>query len=64
MEHPKSGLGKPEELKGDLSGWWSKQINDRLIYQVVSQKRMTENEGTLGISILEIVSCYGHYGDK
>lgn len=28
------GIGKPEPLKGDLSGWWSKRIDgaNRLVY--------------------------------
>ncbi|MFS9772783.1 Txe/YoeB family addiction module toxin [Enterobacter chuandaensis] len=31
---PFSGLGKPEPLKGNLSGYWSRRINDtdRLVY--------------------------------
>ena len=35
-----SGIGKPEELKHDLSGWWSRRINreHRLIYRVVNDK--------------------------
>jgi toxin YoeB len=30
------GTGKPERLRGELSGWWSKRIDQehRLIYQV------------------------------
>ena len=34
--NPYSGLGKPEELKHELSGWWSRRINKehRLIYRV------------------------------
>jgi toxin YoeB len=33
---PFSGIGKPEPLKGNLTGKWSKRINDehRLIYEV------------------------------
>lgn len=33
---PFSGLGKPEALKGNLSGWWSRRINDEhgLVYRV------------------------------
>ncbi|MEU4314800.1 Txe/YoeB family addiction module toxin [Nocardia sp. NPDC024068] len=33
---PFSGLGKPEPLKGDKSGYWSRRINDehRLVYAV------------------------------
>lgn len=47
---PFSGTGKPEPLKHDLSGLWSRRINgtDRLTYCV-------END------ILVIVSCKGHY---
>jgi len=34
------GIGKPEPLKGDLSGYWSRRINDehRLVYEVTSQE--------------------------
>ena len=47
------GIGKPETLKGDLSGWWSRRIDDtnRLIYRI--------NNG-----IIEIAQCRSHYGDK
>lgn len=47
------GIGKPEPLKGDLSGWWSRRIDDtnRLIYRI--------NNG-----IIEIAQCRSHYGDK
>lgn len=33
---PFEGIGKPEPLKGDLSGWWSRRINaeHRLVYRV------------------------------
>lgn len=33
---PFEGLGKPEPLKYELSGYWSRRINDehRLVYQV------------------------------
>ncbi len=32
---PFGGIGKPEPLKGELSGWWSKRITDehRLVYR-------------------------------
>ena len=44
------GLGKPELLKGDLSGFWSRRIDaeHRLVYR-------------LGMDIVEIISCRGHY---
>ena len=50
---PFDGEGKPERLKGDMAGLWSRRINDkdRLVYQV------TEN----GITV---VQCKGHYNDK
>lgn len=40
QKHAYSGIGKPEELKHDLSGWWSRRINreHRLIYRVVNDK--------------------------
>ncbi len=33
---PYTGIGKPEELKYELSGWWSRRINKehRLIYRI------------------------------
>jgi toxin YoeB len=33
--HPASGVGKPEKLKFQFSGYWSRQINkkDRLVYR-------------------------------
>lgn len=46
------GIGKPEALKGELSGFWSRRIDEknRLVYRVTG-------------SNLEIVSCKTHYGD-
>jgi toxin YoeB len=48
-----NGLGKPEPLKGNFAGYYSRRITDkhRLIYKPTKD------------SIL-IVSCYGHYDDK
>ncbi|NMM48525.1 Txe/YoeB family addiction module toxin [Marinigracilibium pacificum] len=47
---PYEGTGKPEPLKGDLSGWWSRRINHehRLVYRY-------ENEA------LYILQCRKHY---
>ncbi len=49
---PFEGIGKPEPLKGNLSGMWSRRIDEenRIVYY-------EEN------SILYIVSCRGHYDD-
>lgn len=46
------GIGKLEPLKGDLSGFWSRRIDEvnRLVY------RLNED-------MLEIISCKGHYED-
>ncbi len=40
MEHPFTGIGKPEPLKGHLQGLWSRRITDehRLVYSVSSGK--------------------------
>ena len=47
------GLGKPEALRGNLSGYWSRRITekDRLIYRF--------DETTIYIA-----ACKGHYDDK
>ena len=36
LETPFEGIGKPEPLKYDYIGWWSRRINEehRLVYQV------------------------------
>jgi len=46
------GLGKPEPLKGDLTGYWSRRIDDthRLVYRI-------EN------GHVEVYQCKGHYED-
>lgn len=37
--NPFTGLGKPEALKGDLKGYWSRRINDehRIVYSVTNE---------------------------
>lgn len=47
-----SGIGKPEPLKGNLSGFWSRRIDDtnRLVYR-------------LSDDLIEILQCKGHYND-
>lgn len=48
--HPFYGIGKPEMLKHELSGKWSRKINEehRIVYDVVDD-------------ILNIYSLRGHY---
>ena len=38
--NPFSGLGKPEPLRGNLAGWWSRRITGehRMVYQVSGSK--------------------------
>ncbi len=47
---PFEGIGKPEALKNDLSGWWSRRITQehRLVYRVEDGK-------------LFIAQCRKHY---
>jgi len=47
---PFKGIGKPEPLKGDLKGYWSRRINHehRLVYRVEPDN-------------IYILSCKGHY---
>jgi toxin YoeB len=47
---PFKGIGKPELLKFDKSGYWSRRITDehRLVYKVIDDR-------------IFIVSCRGHY---
>ena len=49
---PFGGAGKPEPLKGELSGWWSKRIDleHRLIYRVEGDS-------------LIVAQAKGHYDD-
>ena len=54
-DHPETGTGKPERLKFEFAGLWSRRINrkDRLVYLI-------ENE----IVTVTIASAMGHYDDK
>ncbi len=54
-EHPKTGLGHPEPLKGKLEGRWSREISKkhRLVYQIIEYQ-----------VIVLILTAYGHYDDK
>lgn len=46
-------VGKPEPLKGNLSGFWSVRIDDknRIVFRISDD-------------ILEIAECGSHYGEK
>ena len=47
---PFEGIGKPEPLKGNFSGLWSRRIDDknRLVYFIINGS-------------IQIFSCKGHY---
>ena len=47
------GIGKPEPLRGDLSGYWSVRIDDknRIVFKITADA-------------LEIWQCGSHYRDK
>lgn len=48
-----TGIGKPEPLRSNLSGWWSRRIDEanRIVYRL--------KDGNI-----EISQCKGHYKDK
>lgn len=48
-----NGIGKPEALKNDLSGYWSRRIDDtnRLVYKIENNE-------------IKIIQCRTHYKDK
>jgi toxin YoeB len=52
LRNPCSGIGKPEQLKHHLKGWWSRRITQehRLIYRVEGDQ-------------LLIMQCRFHYDD-
>lgn len=50
---PFDGIGKPEPLRGNLTGFWSRRIDEehRLVYAV-------EGDNVL------VIACRGHYEDS
>ena len=48
-----TGIGKPEPLKWELSGYWSRRLDDdnRIVYKIES-------------GVIKIVQCGSHYHDK
>jgi toxin YoeB len=52
---PFVGIGKPEPLKQNLKGYWSRRINDehRLVYKISGDSRKTQ--------VCYILSCRFHY---
>ena len=54
-EHPQTGTGHPELLKGDRPGQWSRRISKkhRLVYEIREE-----------IVLVLVLQAYGHYDDK
>ena len=48
-----TGLGHPEPLKGNLTGWYSKHIDDgnRMVFRIIDD-------------VVEVAECHTHYQDK
>lgn len=53
--HPRTGIGKPEPLRNNLSGLWSRRITDRhrLVYEIDESRKA-----------VYVLSAAGHYGNK
>ena len=54
-EHPKTGTGHPEPLKGKPENRWSREITrkHRLVYRIFDTE-----------IVVLVISAYGHYDDK
>ncbi len=54
-EHPKTGLGHPEPLKGMPEGRWSREITKkhRLVYRILEDE-----------VLVLVLRSYGHYDDR
>ena len=54
-EHPRTGTGKPEQLRGDAAGYWSRRIDkkNRLVYSIHDD-----------VVTVEVISAAGHYENE
>ena len=54
-EHPRTGTGHPEQLKGQPEGRWSRRVSKkhRLVYRIFDTE-----------VLVLVLSAYGHYDDK
>ena len=54
-EHPYTGIGHPEPLKGNMVGKWSRRIDkkNRIVYSVIET-----------VLHVEVITVIGHYDDK
>lgn len=54
-EHPRTGTGHPEQLKGDRCNQWSRRITEkhRLVYEILDTE-----------VIVLVLTAYGHYEER
>lgn len=54
-EHPRTGTGHPEPLKGQPANRWSREITKkhRMVYRIFDTE-----------VLVEVLAAYGHYDDK
>ena len=54
-DHPQTGTGKPEQLKGGGGTLWSRRITKkhRLVYEIIET-----------VVHVDVLTAYGHYDDK
>jgi toxin YoeB len=54
-QHPDTGIGKPERMKRNYSGYWSREITrkHRIVYSIEEDTK-----------VVYVLSAYGHYDDK
>ena len=53
QRNPFEGIGHPEPLSGNLSGWWSRHIDEK--------NRIVYKSDKVNVTVL---ACKGHYPDK
>lgn len=61
--HP-GGIGKPESLKSNWTGWWSRRITleHRLVYRLFDMGRPSKEQiKPEKISVIQIAQCRFHY---
>jgi toxin YoeB len=58
QKDPFKGIGKPEQLKFVLQGYWSRRISGepRLVYRISGSKESDQ--------LCTVIQCRFHYGDK
>ncbi|MFD2554345.1 Txe/YoeB family addiction module toxin [Sphingobacterium tabacisoli] len=54
-QHPETGTGNPERLKGNYADFWSRRLNkkDRMVYRIMEDE-----------VVVFVVRAKGHYEDK